>query len=105
MEKIILWLRSIEQMAGDVYRAGALELAGDEMFSSFLTQMAEDEAEHFRFLRDAEKYMAESRQNLQSDIEIDLVTKINVETPFQNMLNRFGMKMCLNLFKSKRVTR
>ncbi|HJX30527.1 MAG TPA: response regulator [Thermodesulfobacteriota bacterium] len=57
MEKIVAWLMNIERLAGDVYKQAAHYFQDDPTLRQFLEHIADDEAEHFRIMEEALKYV------------------------------------------------
>lgn len=90
LEQTLLWLRKVEQLASDVYKAAALEMKEDQEFSSFLLKMTEDEAWHFHLIGSAAHYFLERNETPRLDIIVDSIMTKALEVPFQNLFNRIA---------------
>lgn len=53
MERIISWLSGVEERVAELYRQGAGKFSGDPEFARFLEDIAEQEMEHARIIREA----------------------------------------------------
>lgn len=83
--KIINWLRSIELLAGNVYREASDQFATDQTFSSFLSRLSHDENWHSYLLGDALRVIQDKEALPEFGIEIDPATKLEIETPFRDL--------------------
>jgi CheY-like chemotaxis protein len=88
MEKIINWLRYVEQFASDLYRLAAEIYGDDEGFSSFLAEMAQDESEHHKLMGTAADYLMEMNWRPASAIAFDPEIKDEVETTLRHAQER-----------------
>ena len=85
MKKIINWLRSIELLAGNVYREASDRFATDQKYSAFLSRLSQDETWHFYILGDALKSIQDKEAFPEFGIKIDSFTKHEIETPFRDL--------------------
>lgn len=92
MNTIINWLREIESRASEIYSAAAIRFADDEIFSSFLSQLAHDEMSHCHLLDRAAQNIADADRIPQFDIILDDETVAIVEGPLNELLSRLDSR-------------
>jgi len=85
MIKIINWLRSIELLAGNVYREASDQFATDQKCSAFLSRLNQDETWHFYILGNALTAIQDKEALPEFGIKVDSVTKHEIETPFRDL--------------------
>lgn len=96
MKKIIDWLQEIEKRAGEIYSTAAERVTDDKEFSSFLSQLANDEMAHYHMLEKAAENLALTGSSGKLDIILDDKTVSIVEKPLNDLLT---------LLKGKRISR
>jgi CheY-like chemotaxis protein len=79
MREIINWLVEVEEMASDLYKGAAFLFRADDKFSSFLNQLADDEASHAGILMNAGKYLQKEDDRF---IVFDRATREKIDSPF-----------------------
>ena len=94
MQEIINWLRQVEQLASNVYKEAADHFSEDQKFSSFLSQLSQDEAYHYDLIGSAAQCLPEIRDRLTADITIDWSTKERLEKPLHEFME---LMKCLAL--------
>ncbi|MFC1636140.1 response regulator, partial [Planctomycetota bacterium] len=77
---IVSWLEHIEGSVGSLYTRAAKACVHNEHFSTFLTQLAEDEKSHAQFMSMVLKYLPQRKEPLVVDIVLDQRTRDSVET-------------------------
>jgi len=87
MEKIIAWLMNIERLAGDIYKQAAHYFKDDPTLRQFLEHIADDEADHFRIMEKALKYVKTHPIPMQS-VAIDDETNTNIGRIFDEVLQK-----------------
>jgi CheY-like chemotaxis protein len=85
MREMILWLRSIELLASNLYLEAACNLTDDPKFSSFLSRMSTDETWHYHVIGSAAHFLLENDIHLKSAIQLDVDLKQEVEIPFHEL--------------------
>ncbi|MBN2181457.1 MAG: response regulator [Sedimentisphaerales bacterium] len=87
---IVGWLRNIEETVGNLYTRAAEIFAGDEFFSSFLAQLAEDEKTHEQFMSMILEMLPQRKIPLVVDIVLDKRTRDNVESTLRRFDEQLG---------------
>ena len=87
MEKIVAWLMNIERLAGDVYKQAAHYFQDDPTLRQFLEHIADDEAEHFRIMEEALKYVKTHPIPMQP-VTIDDETNTKIGRIFDEVLQK-----------------
>jgi CheY-like chemotaxis protein len=77
---IVTWLKHIEGSVGSLYGRAAEACIHDEQFSTFLTQLAEDEKSHAQFMSMVLECLPQRKEPLVVDIVLDQKTRDSVET-------------------------
>lgn len=88
LQDIITWLRHMEDLAHSVYSTAAESRAVSSTFSTFLRELAEDEAMHFHLMSSAAELVREQEIPLLSDILIDDEAKAKLEASFHELLEK-----------------
>ena len=88
MEEIVQWLRKIEQHACEIYRESAAKLSHNRDFSTFLSQLAEDESWHYHIMGSAAIQIREAQQAPKSGIIFDDTTANLMEKPLLTLSER-----------------
>lgn len=83
MQEIVDWLKTVERLAYDLYREASVHFAGDRAFSTFLHQLAQDEAWHFHLMGSAADYLRNEGVLVASGITLPQVAKDRVEMPLR----------------------
>jgi len=85
MKEIIDWLRHMEQLACELYRATSDHFSEDEELSSFLSELAEEESFHAQLMGRAAQYLQEEKEHPVSAVSIDSTTRDRVERPLKQL--------------------
>lgn len=93
MLEIIEWLRTIEQLAHNLYADAAQLFARDDEFSTFLRRLAEDETWHLGLMDSAAAYLVEHDVAVSSAVVLDEATRERVEAPLERALGLVGEGM------------
>ncbi|MHC4752550.1 MAG: response regulator [Planctomycetota bacterium] len=80
MRDIVIWLKHIEGSVGSLYERATEACIHDEQFSTFLTQLAEDEKSHAQFMSMVLECLPQRKEPLVVDIVLDQKTRDSVET-------------------------
>lgn len=80
---IVAWLKHIEGTVGSLYGRAAQACIKDEEFSTFLTQLEQDEQSHAQLMSMILERLLKERKPLIADIVLDQKTRDNVETPLK----------------------
>lgn len=96
---VVSWLKDIEQSVGRLYTRAAKAFVNDNRFSSFLTQLAQDEETHAQFMSMVSAYLQEKKGRLILDVVLDLKTRDSVEAP----LRRFEKHLSGKSISKRRV--
>ena len=75
----------MERLAGNTYRAAAERFSGDQVFSDFLTGLAEDEDSHYKLIKDAGKKLMDKKDNTLLPLKIDRYIREKVEAPLMDL--------------------
>ena len=87
MYDVIDWLAKVEKIAEDFYRDAARHFESDDELGAFLTDLADDESEHFRFIERISDFLGESDAGVRFEITIDDKTKIRIEQPIRESID------------------
>ena len=87
MEKMVAWLMNIERLAGDVYKQAAHYFKNDPTLKQFLEHIADDQADHFRIMEEALKYVKAHPTPMQP-VTIDDETNTNIGRIFDAVLQK-----------------
>jgi CheY-like chemotaxis protein len=85
MRHLIDWLMGVETMAADLYTKAASHFRADVELSTFLAQLATDEADHRRILDEAARSLDTAR-HVTAAIVLDDALKRSVEGPLREGL-------------------
>ena len=89
---IVTWLKHIEGSVGSLYARAAEACVHDEHFSTFLTQLAEDEKSHAQFMSMVLESLPQRKKPLVVDIVLDERTRDSVETSLKRFDDHLGGK-------------
>ncbi|MHC4539721.1 MAG: response regulator [Planctomycetota bacterium] len=89
---IVEWLKHIEGSVGSLYARAAEACAQDQHFSTFLTQLAEDEKSHAQFMTMVLGNLPPREKPLVVDIVLDQKTRESVETCLKRFEDHLGGK-------------
>lgn len=92
IQDVISWLRQTEDRVGSLYFQAAKAFGDDVDFSSFLSQLAEDERSHAQFMSAILSSLAEVKARIVLDIALDSKTRDRVETPLEKFQNHLAGK-------------
>ena len=84
MKDIIVWLRKLEDLAGDLYTAASEHFSSDAEFSAFLSNLAREEAWHFHLMNSAMHLFVNAEDFPLPAIKIDDEMKQRVEKPLHS---------------------
>ena len=88
LKEIIRTLREVEELARDVYRSLSGRFAEDKEFSTFLSQLGNDESLHCSLLTEVENRIEKSSKDLPTlEITVDNDTHRNVKAPLRECLS------------------
>ncbi len=85
MQEIIDWLRHMEQLACELYRAISAYFSEDEELSSFLSKLAEEESFHAQLMGSAAQHLQEAKERPSSAVRLDSTTRDRLETPLKRL--------------------
>ena len=86
MHEVIDWLARVEKMAEDFYRDAARRFESDDELCAFLTDLADDESEHFRFIERISEFLGKGDTGVMFDITIDGKTRSRLEQPIRESI-------------------
>ncbi|UCC96687.1 MAG: response regulator [Phycisphaerales bacterium] len=89
---VVAWLKHIEGSVGSLYTRAAEACVQDEHFSTFLTQLAEDEKSHAQFMSMVLADLPPREKPLVVDIVLDQKTRDSVETSLKRFDDHLGGK-------------
>lgn len=87
MKEVVDWLRRVEQLACDVYKAASDYFSQDKEFSCFLSRLAEDESLHFHLMGSAAEHLKETMEHPVPAINLDSNTIEHLEAPLRHLSN------------------
>jgi CheY-like chemotaxis protein len=101
--EIFQWLSKIEQHASEIYQKASVKLSHDEFFSTFLSQLAEDESWHYRIMNSALSQISAAKNPPVSKIIFDDSTASLLEKPLvilssqieKNVVSRQDVVNCI----------
>jgi CheY-like chemotaxis protein len=83
MQEIVDWLKTVEKLAYDLYKEASVHFSRDRAFSTFLNQLAQDEARHFHLMSSAADYLRNEEVLITPGITLSQVARDLVETPLR----------------------
>jgi CheY-like chemotaxis protein len=90
MKELASWLAEIEQKAADFYKGAARVFTENSALSTFLRQLAEDEAGHCRIMREASLFFTATAED-RTPIILDGKTRQRIEVPMNECLRLLAM--------------
>ena len=87
IDESIFWLRGIERLAAAVYRGSSNQMRDDQLFSSFLLRMGDDEELHYILLEKVEEALLQTTSLSQLSIKIDGETIRELMAPLEKLRN------------------
>jgi CheY-like chemotaxis protein len=105
MKEEIRWLISIERMAGNLYGKAADYFSADEELSTFLHDLAEDEAWHYHIMGSAAEYTRTHPEVEPLQLLLDARTREKIHAPFlentrllkQGLLTKDSIVDCIGI--------
>lgn len=88
--EVVSWLKSIESRVGNIYSKAAESCINDKEFSSFLSNLAEDESLHSSFMSMVHDYLAKNKKPVMLDVFLDEKTIDNVEGLLEKFENHLA---------------
>lgn len=85
LDEFIFRLGCIEQYAASVYQQAAIQMENDQLFSSFLFRMGDDEELHYTLLAKAEKALLQMKSLQAPSITIDDYTMRKLIIPLERL--------------------
>jgi CheY-like chemotaxis protein len=83
MKEIVDWLRTVEDLAHDLYSRASEFFANDKDLSAFLLRLGQDESWHFHLMGSASDFITKSETPVVSAIKIDPITIHHAEDPLR----------------------
>lgn len=90
MKELASWLAEIEQKAADFYKGAACVFKENSALSTFLRQLADDEAGHCRIMREASLFFTATAED-RTPIILDGKTRQQIEAPMNECLRLLAM--------------
>jgi CheY-like chemotaxis protein len=90
MKEIVNWLRSVEELARDVYRGAAAVFHGDPQLSVFLGELADNEESHCELMIKLAELLRTIPAQPPSDIKLDQATRDRITAPLEEFSQRLA---------------
>lgn len=90
MQEIITWLRSVEDLACNLYAESAERFSDDTELCTFLAGVADDESWHFHLMGSAAQLVDELRDVPSPAVAIDNGVRERVESPLRTCYTRLA---------------